>query len=241
MLKSRLTALIFLLTLALALFCQQAAAETITLDHEELAAIFTDIQLNNSVWPAEDLVVSNFSSTPSQVTLPMGVIDYEILNQNHGRYLGQKSLSVFITVDGTPRKKIKMRGNLELFGNVVLLTRRLGRRDIISRDDIAVVRRNITMFSHELVTSPEEAINKGLRTSLRPGTVLLKQYLKKQPLVKRGDLVTIKANSESLRISTKGEARSQGAEGDLIQVKNLSSRQMITARVVGHGLVQVDF
>ncbi len=238
--KKTLLSLI-LLPLFLLFWDTQASAEDITLDHEDLEAIFTDIVLTTSTWPVEDLVISNFSSSPSQVTLPMGTIDYKVLNQNHSRYLGQKSLSVIITVDGAPSKKIKMRGNLELFGDVVVLTRRLGRRDTISRDDIAVIRRNITMFSHELVTSPEQALNKGLRTSLGAGTVLLKQYLKKQPVVNRGDLVTIKATSKSLQISTKGEARSQGAEGDLVQVKNLTSRQMITARVISSGLVQVDF
>lgn len=240
MITKHLTSLI-LLSLLLGLFSQPSLADTITLDHEELEAIFTDIQLRNSPWPAEDLVINDFSSSPSTVKIPLGDIDYELINQNHDRYLGQKSISVIIKVDGVAKSKVKMRGNLELYGEVVVLTRRLGRRDIISKEDLTVVRRNITMFSHELVTSPQEAIGQGLRASLGAGTVLLKQYLEKQPLVKRGDLVTITANSDFMQISTKGEARSQGAEGDFIQVKNLSSRQMITAQVVDYGLVRVDF
>ncbi len=240
MITKHLTSLI-LLSLLLGLFSQPSLADTITLDHEELEAIFTDIQLRNSPWPAEDLVINDFSSSPSTVKIPLGDIDYELINQNHDRYLGHKSISVIIKVDGVAKSKVKMRGNLELYGEVVVLTRRLGRRDIISKEDLTVVRRNITMFSHELVTSPQEAIGQGLRASLGAGTVLLKQYLEKQPLVKRGDLVTITANSDFMQISTKGEARSQGAEGDFIQVKNLSSRQMITAQVVDYGLVRVDF
>lgn len=233
--------LLLTLLMLLIVFGQQARAATLTLDHEELEAIFTDILLRTSPWPAEDLVISNFSSTPSSATVPMGTIDYELINQNHERYLGQKSISVLIKVDGVAKSKVKMRGNLELYGDVVLVSRRLGRRDIISREDLSVVRRNITSFAHELVTSPQEAVGQGLKTSLQPGTVLLKKYLEKQPLVKRGDLVTITASTDFMQITTKGEARSQGAEGDIVQVKNLSSRQMITAQVVGYGLVRVDF
>ncbi|MBU0680922.1 MAG: flagellar basal body P-ring formation chaperone FlgA [Proteobacteria bacterium] len=228
------------LCLLLLFFCQAAEASNLTLDHQELKAIFTDIQLKNSPWPAEDLEITDFSSSPSRITVPMGTIDYELINQNHDKYLGQKSISVLIKVDGVPSSKVKMRGNLELYGNVVLINRRLGRRDIISNDDLSVARRNITMFSHELVTSPKEAVGQIARTTLGPGTVLLKQYLEKQPLVKRGDLVTITARTESVQVSTKGEARSEGAEGDFIQVKNLSSRQIITAQVVDQGLVRVD-
>jgi flagella basal body P-ring formation protein FlgA len=228
------------LCLLLLIFCKAAGAGNLTLDHEELKAIFTGIQLKNSPWPAEDLEITNFSSSPSRVTVPMGAIDYELLSQNHAKYLGQKSISVLIKVDGVPSRKVKMRGNIELYGNVVLVNRRLGRRDIISTGDLSVVRRNITMFSHELVTSPREAAGQIAKTALGPGTVLLKQYLEKQPLVKRGDLVTITARTGSVQVSTKGEARSEGAEGDFIQVKNLSSRQIITARVIDQGLVRVD-
>lgn len=238
--KSHLIPLIFIPVLLL-FFCQHAGADTLTLDHEDLEAIFTDIQLSNSPWPAKDLVISNFSTTPSKVTVPMGTIDYELLSENSAHYLGQKSISVLIKVDGVAKEKVKMRGDLELYGDVVLLSRRLGRRESLSTEDLTVVRRNITMFSHELVTTPAEAIGQRLKTSLGAGTILLKKYLEQQPLVKRGDLVTITASTESVHITTKGEARSQGAEGDIIQVKNLSSRQMITARIIGQGQVQVDF
>ncbi len=238
--KSRLISLLFI-PLLLLFFGQHAGADTLTLDHDELEAIFTDIQLRNSPWPAGDLVVSNFSSTPSLVTVPMGDIDYELINQNADKYLGQQAISVLIKVDGVAKGKVKMRGDLQLYGDVVLLSRRLGRRDTIKSADLTVMRRNITMFSHELVTSPGEGIGQRLKTSLGAGTILLKQYIEKQPMVERGDLVTITASTGSVHITTKGEARSQGAEGDMIQVKNLSSRQMLTARVIGHGQVRVDF
>lgn len=231
----------FTLATLLLFLGQQAMANTLTLDHEELKGIFTDIQIKDSPWPAEDLVISNFSSSPSTVTLPVGNLAFELINQQHDRYLGQKSISVLIKVDGTPKAKVKMRGTLELYGDVILLSRRLGRKDVISRDDLRVVRRNITTFGHELVTSADEAIGQELKTSLTAGTVLLAKYLKKLPLVKRGDLVTITATTKSLQITTKGEARSQGVKGDTIQVKNLGSRQLITAQVVGPGRVQVVF
>lgn len=229
------------LILILVIFCQGAGATTRTLDRQELEAIFTDIQLDNTPWPAKDLVVSDFSSSPSRLTVPMGRLDHELLTQQHRDYLGQKSIAVLIKVDGEPVGKVRMRGTLELYGDVVILNRRLGRRDTISAEDLSVSRRNITMFSHELVPSVREAVGCIVKTSLGPGTVLLSQYLEKPPLVQRGDLVTITASSQSVQVSTKGEARSQGAAGDLIQVRNLSSRQLITAQVVDQGLVRVDY
>jgi flagella basal body P-ring formation protein FlgA len=230
-----------LVLLLFCIFCSGATTQTLTLDRAELEALFTDIQLADSPWPARDLVVSDFSSSPSRLTVPAGRLDHELLTQNHGHYLGQQSIAVLIKVDGEQVGKVRMRGTLELYGDVVILNRRLARRDIISAEDLSVARRNITMFSHELVTSPQEAVGRIAKTSLSPGTVLLSQYLENPPLVQRGDLVTITAGTPSVQVSTKGEARSQGAAGDLIQVRNLSSRQLITAQVVDQGLVRVDF
>lgn len=239
--KTCIPALIFLALLLLP-FCRTAAAtESITLDRQALEEIFIQIQRSTSPWPAEDLVITNFSSTPAMMQVPRGDIGYALLNQNHGRYLGKKSISVRITVAGINQGQVKMEGDLELYGDVVILTRRLARGETVGSEDLTVARHNITTFSQELVASPQEALGQSARTSLQAGTILLSRSLKKPAVVQRGDLVTITAGTKSLQVSTKGEARSQGAEGDMIQVKNINSREIITVRVVEQGLVRVDF
>ncbi|MHB1379870.1 MAG: flagella basal body P-ring formation protein FlgA [Desulfurivibrionaceae bacterium] len=44
-----------------------------------------------------------------------------------------------------------------------------------------------------------------------------------------------------MKITAPGEARNSGALGEMIRVKNLTSRREIHARVTGVGLVEAEF
>jgi flagella basal body P-ring formation protein FlgA len=61
------------------------------------------------------------------------------------------------------------------------------------------------------------------------------------PLVKRGDLVTIIARLEGLKITTLGEVKRKGRQGERIPVLNIDSRKVIFARVIDANTVAVEF
>ena len=60
-------------------------------------------------------------------------------------------------------------------------------------------------------------------------------------VVGKGDLVNIVARSKGLEIKTQGQALEDGKLNDLIQVKNIKSKKVIQAQVIGPNLVQVIF
>jgi flagella basal body P-ring formation protein FlgA len=61
------------------------------------------------------------------------------------------------------------------------------------------------------------------------------------PLVKRGDFVTIIAESENLKITTLGQVKKRGCIGERIPVVNLDSKKVLHALVVDANTVKVDF
>lgn len=61
------------------------------------------------------------------------------------------------------------------------------------------------------------------------------------PVVKSGQMVTIVAENDVIKVSVAGKARSAGAEGDIIMVQNLNSLKEIPARVINATTVQVSF
>jgi flagella basal body P-ring formation protein FlgA len=61
------------------------------------------------------------------------------------------------------------------------------------------------------------------------------------PLVQRGDIVVMIAETGELKISTQGEARQRGGRGDRIKVMNLDSRKSVYGCVVDRNTVRVDF
>lgn len=125
-------------------------------------------------------------------------------------------------------------------GEVVVLTKRLPRHAVLSEADIEIVRRELDGIGSEPVASMDAALGKRLRATIQAGVALTSGMLEDAPLVKRGDLVTIVAESGDFRVTTLGEARSAGARNEVVRVKNLTSRREIFARVVAGGTVMVD-
>jgi flagella basal body P-ring formation protein FlgA len=96
------------------------------------------------------------------------------------------------------------------------------------------------MMDGTVIQDTDQAIGKMAKTTIQPGTILYHRHLKKQPLVSRGDHVTILVRHGALRVTAPGEVKNSGAEGDMIKVKNLMSRRVIYARVIHEGLVEAD-
>jgi flagella basal body P-ring formation protein FlgA len=212
-----------------------------TLDHDDLKTVFTDLLFAEVPWNPNDLALDSFICQPPRVTVPSGEITYTILNQIHPQYLGSKTLSVMLQVDGKPIQKLKMHGVLNLYDEVVVTSHRLRRNSILSEDDLTMTRCKVTGFAHQLIPSIPDAVGLQLSKTLGSGAILLTRYVKRPPLVLRGDLVTIIAKNKQLTITAQGEAKSKGAKGDMVKIKNLASRRIISAKVIGQGLVEVEF
>jgi flagella basal body P-ring formation protein FlgA len=60
-------------------------------------------------------------------------------------------------------------------------------------------------------------------------------------LVKQRDLVRLVARVGSLRVTALAEAQQDGRAGDLVRVRNVDSKKEVVGRVIGRGLVEVEF
>lgn len=213
-----------------------AAPELATLEN-----IFTEVVLKNSPWPKEDLQIANFSVRPLAMVLPTGAFDYRIIQKPNDSRPGKKNVSLAILQEGREQGQVKMSGDLQLFGTVLSTTQRLNRNGIISSEDIAAKRQDISMLDTGLIHDPKKAIGQKLKLSLPAGAILYTQFLDAPPLINRGDRVTIMAKSQAIQITTPGEARNSGGLGEMVRVKNLTSRREIQARVLDNGVVETNF
>ncbi|MFH1019412.1 MAG: flagellar basal body P-ring formation chaperone FlgA [Pseudomonadota bacterium] len=203
--------------------------------------IFSEVVLKDSPWPREDVQIDNFSVRPLAMALPAGAFDYRITQRPNDFRPGKKNVSAVILQEGKEQGQVKMSGDLKLFGTVVSTTKRLNRNDILGNEDITAKRRNISMLDGGLIQDPKQAVGQKLKTSLPAGAILYAQALDAPPLVNRGEQVTIMAKSQAIQITAPGEARNSGAKGEMVRVKNLTSRREIQARVLGPGVVEAEF
>jgi flagella basal body P-ring formation protein FlgA len=203
--------------------------------------LFKNIVSENAPWAKEDIHIANLSAKPASLTLPAGKISHQVLSPVNPNRLGRKNFSVALLVDGKLKGQVMLSGDVGIYGQVVCAGRSLQRNTILTADDLVTVRREVTMLGSGILSGPELAIGQKLTTSLQAGNIIYSHLLDSPPLVKRGDLVTIMANSNNIQVTAKGEVKRQGAKGELVAVKNLMSRREVYARVIDSGTVVVDF
>ncbi len=207
----------------------------------DMLGFFTGRVTADAPWNKADLLIENFTTRPLELSLPTGKIEFREISRMANNHLGRKMLIADVLVNGRQEGQVKMFGDLKLLGDTLLLTRKMGRHEIVMAGDVKLVRQDVSSLDSGRVVDMEQAIGKRLKTTLRAGSVLYGNYLDEPPLVKRGELVTILAKGGGLTISAKGEAKRSAARGEMVRVKNLMSRRLIYARVVDVGLVEVDF
>ena len=227
--------------MAVILPCSSAYSLSTIITQEKLASLYGKIIKEGLHFSDTNLKISNFSCRPSQVVLPSGKVEYHPNLMGGAGKLGHRIIDLNVLVDGQLVDSIKMAGDVLLYGDVVSAVRTLKRNDIISRQDIEITRRNISMLGPGLVMDPDDLLGKQLRKTIRPGDIFFDSFIKPPQIIQRGDMVAIIADEGQLRLSVTGQAREAGALGDTIKVKNMMSRREVYGQILNKNEVVVSF
>lgn len=173
--------------------------------------------------------------------LPDGKIDYEIVASQQWEGWGSLSIAVLARQKDRVVRNIPVRIEVEALADTVVTLRQIEHGVGITAADLVLQKREITPNSHLAARTMEEVIGKRARTIIRANQPVRADQVEKVPLISSGQMVTIIAETEVLKISVTGKARSSGAEGDIIRVQNLTSLKEIPARVIDGSTVQVAF
>ena len=134
----------------------------------------------------------------------------------------QVSLPVYITV----------------YKDVLALKRPLPQNSIITPDAVHKVKKDVSQLGKGFFEKIQNLQKYRLLRALPADTIITPAYLKKRLMVKSGQIVTIENNSAYISIKMSGKALNNGAIGDTVKVKNLSSGKIIQAEVIKSGLVR---
>jgi len=173
--------------------------------------------------------------------LAEGKLGIELVHQVDRELLGYVSLTAIVRVDGKVERRVVLSGWVDRFEDVLCASRSLARGSIITGDDISTNRKNISRLPQNLLTGMEEVVGKRLKHALDPGTVMLANMVEDPPLIKKGDRVTIVAESPTILVTALGIAQAKGGLGSQIRVKNCMSRKEVIARIVNASTVRVGF
>ncbi|TSA10904.1 MAG: flagella basal body P-ring formation protein FlgA [Deltaproteobacteria bacterium] len=209
-----------------------------TLTQEYIESIYKDFVYAHMPWPREDVVISCVH-TGEVIVIPGSQFAFEVTPPN-GSYLGDTVLRVVFRVNGREVRKVRIFGHIDIYREVVCMTRSMRRHEVIREDDLCTARRNISRISDAAISNIREMVGKRLVSSVRAGEIMKQGMVELTPIIKKGDRVAIIADTEMLLIRARGEAMEGGAAGEMIRVRNSKSKKEVYARVIDASTVQVE-
>lgn len=214
--------------------------DTVTLTQARIAQAASDWVMAHQPYDPDRVRVIGVQ-TAGDMDLPSGNVTYRVEPPETMDFLRPVSLSMEFSVDGKPVKRTRATVNLAIMAPVVVSRKPLARYQIVAEPDVDVELRDLTTLSGPVFGNPAEVVGQRMRRSIGSHVVLREDLVELPPVVRRGDVVTIVAESGGLRATTLGKVRGVGRRGERIGVVNLGSGKTVHARVIDARTVAVDF
>lgn len=129
--------------------------------------------------------------------------------------------------------------HISLKKEIVVAKQMLLKGTHISMDDIYTLEMDTQALKQGYFTKKEDIIGQLCKNNIAPGTALTPANLEMAKMIKRGERVKIMVKQTGFTISMEGMALTDGIMGDVIEVRNLTSKKLIQATVNGPNEVLV--
>lgn len=218
----------------------EVSRSCIKIEKQKIEEIVSGFLLQNIPRENKNIRIKEIQ-VPEEVILSKGQVSYKVTAADNQPLKGKCSIAVEFSVNGSDQKRIWAIATIEALGPVVVTRKPLGRYKPIEEDDIELKTMDLSDLPDDVITDPEVILGKRTTRAIAAQVPLRADTVELPPLVKRGDLVVIIAESRGLKITTRGQVKKKGRLGEQIPVVNLDSNKVIYARVLDANTVKVDF
>lgn len=164
--------------------------------------------------------------TPVEAFMPSG-----------GRLIGNTTVGVRCPEEGG--WSIYMSGRIDVFGEVLVARQPISRGSTIQMHDLEFAERDLGNLPYGYYSENSSIEGMVAKRTISATTVLTPQMLSAPKLVKRGERVSLIAETSGLKVRMSGQAMSDGIEGQLIRVRADSSKRIVDGTVTASGVVKV--
>lgn len=201
--------------------------------NEEVSEQYQDISLiRNSV---EDFVYRNTSTLPGQVVVNVDKIDkYLTLPRCSelqpsippGSRLWGKTSIVVRCNDRDINWAIYVQAEINVMADVLHLARPVSTGYALTYEDITLQNVNLTHMPDGIFTDPSQIVGKIANNNLTVGQPIRQHMLRAPYVIQRGQKVNLVVKGRGFSISSEGNALTDAAENQVVQVRNKSGRIM---------------
>lgn len=193
----------------------------------------------NMSWPKESVRMEFITAEPDISALGKP-LTFSIEPAGYADFIGDAAFIVRISTRGRQLRTETVRARIEVLRDVLVAARMIRGGAVVADQDVRVMQQWVRRSMPDALYSPDEAIGKRIVMQIRPGTVIAGSMLREAPLVRKGKLVRVIYDNGAMRITTFGMPEEDGAAGNIIRIRNVTSNKIIYARVLGDSLVAVE-
>lgn len=194
--------------------------------------------VENSPWSGEDIEVDDINITGPDITKEK-FDRVEVRVPKRMTNIGKVTVLATLFSGKKEVRNIWVSARIKVFREAVVALNSLRMNDKITKDDVKVMRME-TRDVADTLGSAEEAVGMLARRPIAAGTVIKRDYIKPQVIVKRGERIVVSVENERLKVKSMGTAVGDGSRGETVSVR-MSSGKEIAGRVTGPGEITVDF
>ena len=185
-------------------------------------------------WPTASIEILDFSRQPA----PEGPL--ELPRSHLRREAGAALWNGWITYAENRRFSVWVRVRItESVPRVVASTDLPAGRAVEASQVTAVTRREFPA-AEPYAQTLEEVVGRWPRRPIPAGAAVRTDQLAEPKVVLMGDAVEVEVHNGGAFLKLDGQAESAGAVGEIVSVRNPSSRQLVRARVLGPGKATLD-
>ncbi len=124
--------------------------------------------------------------------------------------------------------------------DIVVPRRDIHRGDVLHDEDCSVESRWLTPIQAGTMCSLVGAVGRVAGSTVKAGEPLKTKHVKRELVIKRGDRVMVRCLVGGVVITMEAEAKSDGAEGEPVELRKLGERDTFFGTVTGPGSALID-
>lgn len=181
----------------------------------------------------ENFIYSHTATLPGQVIVNVDNIDkhlnlakcpeLEPFMPAGGRLWGRTSVGVRCK-NPSANWTIYVQAEVNIMANVLHAARPISTGQKLTHEDITLQSANVTQMPDGIMTDTAQVIGKVAATNISAGQPLRSQMLRAPYAILRGQKVNLVVQGKGFSVSSEGQALSDAAEGQVVQVRNKSGR-----------------
>lgn len=212
------------------LFGSSAIAEIPNISEKDLSALLKPLIMEESGFEMLDISFSNSShytisnSRPESLKIKTLSIDNK-----------QKRFTSVIEAD--QGVEIPVSGKYEEAILLPVLSRKIQKGEIIKEGDIEIVEHPKRFEDRNIVLKKEDLIGKIVKNNVLAKSPVPIRSIDKPIMVKKNNSISMVYRAPSIEILAKGTAMQDGALGDTVSIKNVSSGAIVHGKVVSDNQV----